>query len=232
MSSSSLRRSGRPSPARKQSRMIVSPADSRRAARRDEEYESDSSVCHVPASTKRKHPDPTTDDGTSDYSNSQQSRTNYSNSQQSRTRSQPKNKTKSRLKSQPRSDSSHQATPNDRSSQPVSLQINLAQDSEDENKKVTKKPKLGSQFDNIRDYYEDMIPTTNVSIFFQPLILHVLINSLFFIPGQRSPMYSLSVQVVWRRSGQRTVFKYQFEDASRWIHPGRQVRKARLPQAI
>lgn len=59
--------SSQPSPAKKASQMIESPADSRRSVRRrDEDSDTDTSLYQAP--TKRKRDDPATDEASSDHS--------------------------------------------------------------------------------------------------------------------------------------------------------------------
>lgn len=155
-SQSNIRRSSRPSPARKQSHLIDSPADSRRAIRRrDEDSESDASVIRVTTTTsaKRKRKEVPTDDP--DHSSSEQ--------RQPEPAKKPRKSISALKKKSKQPDQPTQTTDNDASSQVgISLEVNLRQDSDEENNKVSaKKPKTGPRYDPIRDYYHGIIEIVN-----------------------------------------------------------------------
>lgn len=156
MSSSSapqhtVRCSSRPSPARKRPHLINSPADSRRSVRRhDDDSQSDGSVYQPEPSTKRKHPDTTTDDDASNESSHRP----------------PKRRHPSKDQSKPPKNAGKQSEINAGSSAGVSLEleVNLVQDLEEENEKVAGKPtKKVIKYNNVRDYYDEMITVINVS---------------------------------------------------------------------
>ncbi|EGG11511.1 uncharacterized protein MELLADRAFT_91082 [Melampsora larici-populina 98AG31] len=146
----SVRRSSCPSPARRQSHLIDSPADSRRAIRRrDDESETESSVYQP--SNKRKRTDTVLDDGTSDQSTSHQPRHKGKTRRQSSSAPKAKPKRRSTLPK-------HTAKASE-NGQPLSLEINLIQDSDEENDKV--KIKEVDNYDPIRDYYDEMTTIIN-----------------------------------------------------------------------
>lgn len=217
-------RSTRPSPAKKPSRMVQSPADSRGAVRReDEASDSDISVCPAPSSGKRKRQEPTTDDESSDQTNTPQPRrrpNQYKNPRKSFSKTQSNRQSKS-----DRSQKATQESENASLSKSVSLQINLVQDSDEENEKVSMKQKKVPQFDNIREYYDEMISIVNVSVssilfmFPLPNTQRVQLIGKFdwIIIVKRSSRHSVSVQVVWRRSVLFSDVSNQSTSPSRWI---------------
>ncbi|KAH9817194.1 hypothetical protein DFH28DRAFT_1081420 [Melampsora americana] len=156
-----LRRSSRPSPARKASRMIESPADSRRSVRRrDDDSDTDTSIYQAP--TKRKRLEATTDDPSSDDSMTKSSQPRRKLKKPTKPPSKRQSNRKTMSSQQDTQGSKFDASTND--SQAVSLTINLVQDSDEENEKVAKNPKKQHQYDNIRDYFKEMETYLNVSL--------------------------------------------------------------------
>lgn len=87
------------------------------------------------------------------------------------------------------------------------------------------KQKKVPQFDNIREYYDEMISIVNVSVssilfmFPLPNTQRVQLIGKFdwIIIVKRSSRHSVSVQVVWRRSVLFSDVSNQSTSPSRWI---------------
>ncbi|KAH9823122.1 hypothetical protein DFH28DRAFT_880912 [Melampsora americana] len=157
-----LRRSSRPSPAKRASWMIKSPAESRQSVRRrDDDSDTDTSVYQAP--TKRKRLDPATDDPSSDESMTKSSQPRRKLKKPTKPSSKRQSTRKTICSQQDTQGSEMDASTND--SQAVSLTINLVQDLDEENEKVAKKPKKQHQYNNIRDYFKEMETYLNVSLF-------------------------------------------------------------------
>ncbi|EGG04262.1 uncharacterized protein MELLADRAFT_89478 [Melampsora larici-populina 98AG31] len=164
-----VRRSSRPSPAKKASQMIKLPADSGRSVRRhDEDSDTDTSVYQAP--TKRKRDDPATDEASSDHSKASRPHRKLKNPRKSTSGQQSKSSQKSSCSQQAQGSQMDAGT---NGSQAVTLKINLVQDSNEENEKVAKKPKKEQHYDNIRDYFDEMETYINVSFLLFPLYLFV-----------------------------------------------------------
>lgn len=190
MSSSSSqphRRSTRPSPIRKQPRMIAQPGDSRRSVHRDEDSETDGSVSTVTTKQKkRRRPDTDNDEG-SDASSTRptKARTKTQTSRATRKKAKPSSK-RSRNAKEPEIIASSRNTDS-----VVKLHINLTQDSDEENEKVSSKKKANkkdssddpdddSRYDRIKDYFDEPYHgDKDVSVFIACSSLSSLITSFF-----------------------------------------------------
>ncbi|EGG01108.1 uncharacterized protein MELLADRAFT_92753 [Melampsora larici-populina 98AG31] len=158
-SQASVCHNSRPSPARKHHNLITSPADSRRTVQRqDDDSQSESSVYQPTptTSTKRKCTNCTKDKASSEEEASPQP--------PQCCRKIPRTTTSATKKCSKRSKQPTKPSDGDANIQAqggVKLTIDLVQDSEDENKKVEKKPAKPRLFNPIREYFEPVITIIN-----------------------------------------------------------------------
>ncbi|EGG07673.1 uncharacterized protein MELLADRAFT_85549 [Melampsora larici-populina 98AG31] len=170
MSSSSVsqanRRSTRPSPARKQSHMITLPRDSRRSYQRREDNDSESDVSVLTSTTARKKRKRTPsviedngDDSESAVDSSLPPPIKKTSRQASRSSKIKEASKKTSRGSKTTSHSKKQSRLPTSSS--VKLQIDLVQDSDEENRKVVKESQVVNDSDDddrygpVQDYYEE-----------------------------------------------------------------------------
>lgn len=146
-SSQPSRRSTRQSPMRKQPKMITQPGDSRRAIRRDEGADSDASFQKSKTNQKRRRPSSSSDEESDDSDSSSNNPKKPSSGVKTSKRSTAK-KTKSSkgARKEPKIKVSSACDG-------VKLQVNLVQDSDEENMKVASKKEAVNQDEEDNDQY-------------------------------------------------------------------------------